>query len=260
MIDNDLYNREADRWRDPTHPLSMMVPFAVPRAGYVHKILSANGALTPSCSKILDLGCGAGLVAEQLAKQGYAVTGIDPGDNTIAHAKAHAVEAGMNIDYRVGPGEDLPAESSTYDAVYSLDVLEHVDDLNRVASEIARVLKPGGLFVFDTINRTLASYLVVLKIMQDWSVTSIMPANLHEWRRLVKPSELRSAFLNNGLTPKEFVGMKPRGNPLKLLSMLRKRKKGLLNYEQIVEYVAERLEFRGSTAVSYAGWAVKNGR
>jgi 2-polyprenyl-6-hydroxyphenyl methylase/3-demethylubiquinone-9 3-methyltransferase len=255
MIDNDVYNREADRWRDPTHPLSMMVPFAIPRARYVHKILSENGC--PQNAKVLDLGCGAGLVAEELAKQGYHVTGVDPGDRTIAIAKAHAAEAGLNIDYRLGPGESLPASSSTCDAVYSLDVLEHVDDLNQVASEIARVLKPGGLFVFDTINRTFASWLVVLKIMQDWPATSIMPANLHEWKRLVKPSELAAAFRNNGLTPKEFVGMRPRGNPLKLLSLLRRRKKGLLTYEQVVRYVADRLEFRGNTSVSYAGWAIK---
>ena len=231
----------------------MMVPFAIPRARYVHKILSENGC--SQNAKVLDLGCGIGLVAEEMTKQGYAVTGVDPGEQTIALAKAYAAEAGLAIDYRVGPGENLPAESHGYDAVYSLDVLEHVDDLNKVASEITRVLKPGGLFVFDTINRTLASWLVVLKIMQDWPITSIMPPNLHEWRRLVRPSELRTALLNNGLTPKEFVGMKPRGNPLKLLSLLRQRKRGSINYAQVVKYVADRLEFRGSTAISYAGWA-----
>src|SRR5436190_15804398 len=156
-VDNDVYNRDADKWRDPNHFLSMLVPLAIPRVQYVHRVLTEQSQLTPKSIQVLDLGCGGGLVAEEMARLGYCVTGIDPSERSIAVARTHAHDAGLAIDYRSGAGESLPFEDTTFDAAYCLDVLEHVSDVDKVIAEIQRILKPGGVFVFDTINRTLRS-------------------------------------------------------------------------------------------------------
>src|SRR6185437_10641385 len=93
----------------------------------------------------VDIGCGGGLLAEEMARMGATVIGIDPSPNSLATARAHAAERGLVIDYRLGTGEDLPLQDASADIVYCVDVLEHVHDLDKVISETARVLKPGGL-------------------------------------------------------------------------------------------------------------------
>jgi 2-polyprenyl-6-hydroxyphenyl methylase / 3-demethylubiquinone-9 3-methyltransferase len=256
-VDNDVYNRDADKWRDPNHFLSMLVPLAIPRVQYVHRVLTEQSQLTPKSIQVLDLGCGGGLVAEEMAQLGYCVTGIDPSERSIAVARAQAHEAGLAIDYRNGAGESLPFERGTFDAAYCLDVLEHVSDVEKVIAEIQRVLKPGGLFVFDTINRTLRSKLLAIKIMQDWQATSVMPPNFHDWGKFIKPAELRAMLVRQGLEPQEFIGFAARGNPLKHIEMFRKRKQGVVSFGEVGSYMAEHLAFGKDMSVSYAGFARK---
>ncbi len=173
--------------------------------------------------RVLDLGCGGGLVAEEMARLGYCLTGIDPSERSIAVARAHAQTIGVAIDYRSGAGEALPFGAATFEAAYCLDVLEHVSAVEKVLSEIRRVLKPEGLFVFDTINRTWFSKLFSIKIMQNWQATSVLPPDFHVWDKFIKPTELKAMLVRQGLEPQEFVGLPARGNPLKHIRMLRKR-------------------------------------
>lgn len=256
-VDNDVYNRDADKWRDPSHFLSMLVPLTIPRVDYVHRVLTEQSQLTPKSIQVLDLGCGGGLVAEEMARLGYCVIGVDPSERSIAVARTHAYDAGLAIDYRIGTGEALPFEASTFEAAYCLDVLEHVSDVNKVIAEIQRVLKPGGVFVFDTINRTLRSKLFVIKIMQDWQATSVMPPDFHDWDKFIKPTELKAMLARQGLEPHQFIGFALCGNPLKHIQMFRKRKQGVVSFGEVGRYVAEHLAFGKDMSVSYAGFARK---
>jgi 2-polyprenyl-6-hydroxyphenyl methylase/3-demethylubiquinone-9 3-methyltransferase len=254
-VDNDIYNRDGGKWRDPKHFLSMLVPLAAPRVQYVHRILTEKAGLNPTTIRVLDIGCGGGLVAEEMTRLGYTVTGVDPSAPSIAAAQLHARQNGIEISFVVGSGEALPCETSSFDAAYCLDVLEHVDDLDRVVAEVARVLKPGGIFVFDTINRTFLSRLLAIHIMQNWSWTSIMPANFHDWNKFIKPNELKDVLQVHGLKAGEFVGFAPHGNPLKHLQMLRRLKHGVVTYRELGQYLADHLAFGRNMSVSYAGYA-----
>jgi 2-polyprenyl-6-hydroxyphenyl methylase/3-demethylubiquinone-9 3-methyltransferase len=135
-------------------------------------------------------------VDEEFARLGCQVTGIDPSEPSLATAKAHAKQSGLDIDYRVGIGEDLPFPDETFDIVYCCDVLEHVNDLVKVIAEISRVLKKDGVFLYDTINQTLPSKLVMIKLFQEWSSTSFMPANTHGWNMFIKPRALQQLIIS----------------------------------------------------------------
>jgi ubiquinone biosynthesis O-methyltransferase len=112
----------------------------------------------------LDVGCGGGYLAEAFARDGFIVAGVDPAANSIEAARKHASETGLNVDYRVGRSETLPFSDGCFDAVACCDVLEHVDDLDKSVSEVGRVLRPGGVFFYETVNRTWLSKLVLIKI------------------------------------------------------------------------------------------------
>jgi 2-polyprenyl-6-hydroxyphenyl methylase/3-demethylubiquinone-9 3-methyltransferase len=257
-VDNEVYDRDADNWRNANHFLSMLVPLARPRAEYVHRVLAANVDRRPSSIDLLDLGCGGGLLAEHMAKYGYRVTGVDPSARSVAAADRHAKEAGLAITYQAGRGESLPYETSTFDAAYSLDVLEHVDDVARVIAEVRRVLKPGGVFVFDTINRTLVSKLAAIKIMQEWRLTRVLPTDFHDWHKFIKPRELKHMLQANGFRAGEFAGLTFAANPLRYVSLLRRRRRGSATYLEIGEYLADHLRIGRNMSVSYAGYAVNS--
>jgi 2-polyprenyl-6-hydroxyphenyl methylase / 3-demethylubiquinone-9 3-methyltransferase len=137
--------------------------------------------------KNLGRGCGGGFLAEEFARLGFDVVGVDPSAVSIEAARAHAAASSLNIDYRVGAGEQLLVEDGMFDVAYCCDVLEHVSDLDRVISETARVLKPGGLYLFDTVNRTLQSKLVAIKIAQEWPLTRVVDTPMHDWQMFIKP-------------------------------------------------------------------------
>ncbi len=201
------------------------------------------------------MGCGGGLLAEEFARLGCQVTGVDPSAPSIATARAHARLSGLAIDYQVAAGEALPFADASFDLVYCCDVLEHVNDLEQVISETARVLAPGGVYCFDTVNRTLVSKLALIKLFQDWKVTSILPPNLHAWKQFIRPRELKAALLRHDLAPREIVGMTPAANPLTLLLLLRRYKRGKLTLRQLGE--AARFKVGGHTLASYLGYALK---
>jgi 2-polyprenyl-6-hydroxyphenyl methylase/3-demethylubiquinone-9 3-methyltransferase len=111
---------------------------------------------------VLDVGCAGGFLTEALARRGARVSGIDPAGEVVAAAREHAAGEGLAVDYVVGGGEALPWQDASFDVVTCVDVLEHVRDLDEVLGEVARVLRPDGWFLFDTINRNLLSRLLVI--------------------------------------------------------------------------------------------------
>jgi 2-polyprenyl-6-hydroxyphenyl methylase/3-demethylubiquinone-9 3-methyltransferase len=137
------------------------------------------------------------------------VTGIDPANDAINAARTHAREGGLAISYDVGFGETLPYEKDGFDAVVCVDVLEHVADLNKVLSEVSRTLRPGGLFLFDTINRNPLARLATITVAED--ILRLLPRGTHDPAMFIKPRELRTAMMDAGLVPQMMTGLGPRG-------------------------------------------------
>jgi ubiquinone biosynthesis O-methyltransferase len=159
--------------------------------------------------KVLDLGCGGGFMAVALAERDVIVTGIDPAKGAIAAAQRHAEANQLELCYRVGSGESIPFAEGVFDIVVCVDVLEHVEDLQQVLSEIRRVLRPGGLFLFDTINRNpLASFLIVTMAEK---VMRLLPRGAHDPAMFIQPEELARNLRAAGFDVGRFVGMGPRG-------------------------------------------------
>lgn len=255
-IDNTIYDRNADQWwRDDALPNVLRTGYNPARFGYMRRVIVEGHGIDPAGTAVLDVGCGGGLLAEEFARLGCRVTGIDPSQPSIETARRHAAESGLEIDYRVGPGERLPFPDAAFDLVYCCDVLEHVDDLDRVIAETARVLRPGGLYLFDTINRTLRSWLIAIKLFQDWESTRFMEPHLHEWRMFVKPRELRRILRRHGLRHRQFVGLTPSLNPIAAVNHMRRRRRGELSFGEFALALAMR-ESRDKS-VSYAGYAIK---
>ncbi|MEQ6884638.1 bifunctional 2-polyprenyl-6-hydroxyphenol methylase/3-demethylubiquinol 3-O-methyltransferase UbiG [Salicola sp. Rm-C-2C1-2] len=159
--------------------------------------------------QVLDLGCAGGFMAEALANRGARVTGIDPAAQAIAAARAHARASGHDIAYDVGVGEALPHADESFDAVVCVDVLEHVGDLEKVLTEVARVLRPGGLLLFDTINRNPLARLATITMAED--TLRLLPRGTHDPALYIKPAELRGAMMRAGLVPGPMTGLGPRG-------------------------------------------------
>jgi 2-polyprenyl-6-hydroxyphenyl methylase/3-demethylubiquinone-9 3-methyltransferase len=148
-------------------------------------------------------------MAEALAERGAHVTGIDPASDAIDAARDHARAGKLRIAYDVGVGEALPYDDASFDAVVCVDVLEHVADLHRVLSEIARTMRPGGLLLFDTINRNPLARFASITIAED--MLRLLPRGTHDPAMFIKPKELRAAFQGVGLVPGPITGLGPRG-------------------------------------------------
>lgn len=255
-VDNEIYNQLGATWWDDNAVLgTLRVNLNPGRFGYFRRVLQTVLGMDPGCAKVLDVGCGGGLLAEEFARLGCRVTGIDPSARSTETAAAHARQSGLAIDYHVGVGERLPFDDASYAIVYCCDTLEHVVDVSQVIAEIARVLEPGGVFLYDTINRTFPSKLVMIKILQDWSVTSLMPRNLHVWSKFITPDELRMFLSRHGFVSQETVGLTPVANPLVLFLALARRKRGALTIEELGRWARHR-ESR-DLSMTYMGYALK---
>lgn len=234
-IDNDLYSDESNTWWDPNNVLYMLKTSVNPvRVGYARRKLEEH-KIDPKGKTALEVGCGGGILCEEIARMGFETTGIDPSAHSINIAANHARVSGLSIKYETGTGEALPYADGSFDVVFCCDVLEHVRDLPKVISEISRVLKPGGVFIFDTLNRTFISKLVAIKIWQEWKRWAFFPPDLHVWEMFIKPNELKELLLKNNFDFKEFCGTKPNISIPKMLSYLRKRAKGELTFKDLGE-------------------------
>lgn len=159
--------------------------------------------------RVLDLGCAGGFMAEALATRGAIVSGIDPAERAIEAAMAHAAREGLEIDYRVGVGEALPYAEGAFDAVVCVDVLEHVADLEKVLDETKRVLRPGGWFLFDTINSTWLARRVVIDAAER--VLGLLPRGTHDPALFIPPARLQGLLETRGFENQPLKGLGPVG-------------------------------------------------
>jgi 2-polyprenyl-6-hydroxyphenyl methylase/3-demethylubiquinone-9 3-methyltransferase len=255
LIDNDIYNLEGEKWWQSDFSLNLIKAIFNPvRVNYAKNILET---IKINSEKInaLEVGCGGGILTEEIAKMGFITTGIDPSVQSLNIAIKHAKESNLKIKYEKGTGENLPFQNNSFDVVFCCDVLEHVRDLPKVISEISRVLKNGGIFIYDTFNRTLFSKIAAFKILQEWKRWAIMPPNLHVWEMFIKPEEIRSLLLENQLDWKEHRGIKPNKSYPKMLGYLRKRAMGVLTYEEFGKKF--RMVESSCTQIMYMGHAFK---
>lgn len=203
---NDLtiYDTYADKWwSDDIRWVRTLKNLVPGRLKHFDTLIDWQG------KQVLDLGCAGGFMAEALSKRGAQVTGIDPASEAITAARQHAQAEGLRIAYDVGVGEALPYDAAGFDAVVCVDVLEHVTDLQKVMFEVARVLRPGGLFLFDTINRNPLARLATITVAED--ILRLLPRGTHDPAMFIKPAELRTAMGAAGLVPSRFTGLGPRG-------------------------------------------------
>ena len=203
---NDLtiYDQAADRWwSDDLRWVRTLKNLVPGRLGWFDRQIDWRG------KAVLDLGCAGGFMAEALDARGARVTGIDPAAEAVAAARAHAEAQGRAIAYDVGVGEDLPYADAAFDAVVCVDVLEHVRDLGQVLAEVSRVLRPGGLFLFDTINRNPLARLATITIAED--VLRLLPKGTHDPALFITPRELHAGLVGAGLAPGAVTGLGPRG-------------------------------------------------
>jgi 2-polyprenyl-6-hydroxyphenyl methylase / 3-demethylubiquinone-9 3-methyltransferase len=252
-VNNGFYDQPGDIWWNENEPLHAIRTALNPaRLEYFTSAFAARG-IGPAGQLAVDVGCGGGLLAEEVARLGARVIGVDPSRNSLATARAHAEAADAVIDYRPGSGEHLPLDDASADIVYCVDVLEHVDNIDDVLRETARVLKPGGLYLYDTINRTRLSKLVMIKLAQDWPATAVLPRGLHDWSQFITPAEMRAALGRHGLHDHDITGMSPGAAPPALLRLARQLKKGRISYGEFGRRMS--LVLSTDLRVSYIGHA-----
>jgi len=196
----EKFSQLAHRWWDPNsefRPLHEINPLRV-------KWIEARASLAGK--RVLDVGCGGGILSESMAALGAQVTGIDLSDKALKVAQLHLLESGRQVSYRKVPVETLAAEEpGAYDIVTCMEVLEHVPDPASQVAACARLLKPGGHAFFATINRNPKSFLFA--IVGAEYVLRLLPRGTHEYAKLIKPSELASMCRHAGLTLRELTGM-----------------------------------------------------
>ena len=254
-INNDVYKLQGDIWWKPDTVLHLLKTSINPwRVGYAESIIKKLG-INPQGKTALEVGSGGGILTEEICKMGFTTTGIDPAEESVITATNHAKAGGLNIKYDQGSGENLPYAEGSFDCVFCCDVLEHVQDLPKVISEISRVLKPGGVFFYDTLNRTFISKLVAIKIWQEWKRWAFMPSNLHVWEMFIKPQEIKALLQKSGFDWQEHTGSEPNVSIPKMLGYLRKRVKGEWTYEDLGKNF--RLVKSSDMNILYAGYAIK---
>jgi 2-polyprenyl-6-hydroxyphenyl methylase/3-demethylubiquinone-9 3-methyltransferase len=250
-----MYDRLSHTWWEDDGFLNVLKSGLNPaRFGYMRRILTEQLALDPNGLHVLDVGCGGGLLAEEFARLGCMVTGVDPSSESLEVARRHARDQGLEIDYREATGEALPFADGEFSSVYCCDVLEHVDDVGRTIAEIARVLEPGGVFLYDTINRTRRSKLLMIKMAQDWPATAWAEPDLHDFEMFIRPEEVEAHMDRAGLEVRGRIGFAA-ANPPAAVKAMWDRAHGKITYRGM----GERLRIKESrdTSSSYGGYALK---
>jgi len=196
------FSRLAGQWWDPHGPMAALHKFNPVRLGYVRDRAAAHfGRDAKSLDSlkglhILDIGCGGGILCEPLARLGAAVVGADPSVSNIAVARRHAAQSGLVIDYREATAETLADAGELFDIVLAMEVVEHVADVGLFVDRAAAMVKPGGLLLVATLNRTAKSF--ALAIVGAEYILRWLPRGTHRWDKFVTPNELEIAIEQSG--------------------------------------------------------------
>jgi 2-polyprenyl-6-hydroxyphenyl methylase/3-demethylubiquinone-9 3-methyltransferase len=205
------FSAMADEWWDPTGKFRPLHKFNPIRLGYIRDRLCAHfdrdpRSLTPLDGlTLLDVGCGGGLLSEPLARMGAIVTGIDASEKNIGTARAHAARSDVEIDYRCSTAEDLMAAGETFDIVLSLEVVEHVADVDLFLDSCTALVRDGGAMILATLNRTPKAFMfgiVGAEYVMRW-----LPRGTHDWKKFVRPSELSRGLRRNGVDVSDISGL-----------------------------------------------------
>ena len=196
----DKFGDLAHRWWDPNSEFKPLHDINPLRLGWIDRHVGLAG------KRILDVGCGGGLLSEGMASRGADVTGIDLSEKPLAVARLHLLESGQKVDYRKIAVEQLADEMpGAFDAVTCLEMLEHVPNPSSVISACAQLVKPGGQVFFSTLNRNAKSYLFA--VIGAEYVLKMLPKGTHDYAKFIKPSELARWAKMAGLEPEELIGM-----------------------------------------------------
>lgn len=210
------FSKDAGQWWDENGPFSPLHRLNPVRLAYLcgqirqHYGLAENDLKPFGRLKILDIGCGGGLVCEPLARLGAKVTGIDADEKAIAVAKEHAAQSGLDIDYRATTSEDLLSADkkknrTAFDVVLALEIIEHVNDVDSFVKSCVNLCKKDGLVIFSTLNRTPHSFamgIVAAEYILRW-----VPRGTHQWKKFVRPSELARAIRRAGAKETDIKGI-----------------------------------------------------
>ncbi len=190
----------AHRWWDPTSEFKPLHEINPLRLGYIDKLAPLNG------QRVLDVGCGGGILSESMSVKGAQVTGIDLGEKALKVAQLHALESGVQVEYRLVAVEQLALElPESFDVVTCMEMLEHVPDPAAVIAACARLVKPGGHLFFSTINRNAKAYLFA--VIGAEYVLNMLPRGTHDYQKFIKPSQLAGWARAAGLQVTDSKGM-----------------------------------------------------
>jgi len=205
----------AEEWWDERGKFAPLHRLNPARIGYLRacveqhfgKVCAAEGdSATPLKNlSLLDVGCGGGLISEPMARLGARVTGLDASSRNIAVAQAHAEGGGLTIDYRATTAEALAQAGEQFDVVLALEIIEHVADVDLFYDALTALVKPGGLLILSTINRTPKAY--AMAIIGAEYVLRWLPRGTHDWKKFVRPSEMADALRRRGLNPQPAMGL-----------------------------------------------------
>jgi len=209
----DRFASLGEQWWSATGPMAALHRINPLRLAWARDAIVGHFRRSPrgdepplSGLTLVDIGCGGGLFAEPLSRLGAEVVGLDPGEASIAAARAHAEATGARLAYRVGVVEDLAREGARFDVATAMEVVEHVADLDAFVAAATALIAPGGLFLASTLNRTLMSF--ALAIVGAEYVLRWVPRGSHRWERFVTPDEFAAALSAAGFRTTERRGMR----------------------------------------------------
>lgn len=237
-INNRWYDDLQDKWWDRNGPVGTLHDLNPARFAYFKSVLGDLAGLN-----VLDLGCGGGLLIDCFARAGAVVTGVDLSHSSLIAASRHTRREELAASFASANGNSLPFISASFDAVVSADFLEHVTDLDVVIKECARVLKPSGFFLYDTINRTLRSRVIGVWLFER--VLGLIPRHTHDPAMFIKPTEMREVMARHGLINCETRGLGPKAG--KIGALLSIFKTGRVGGFTITD----------DTSMSYVGYGIK---
>ncbi len=207
----ERFSALAAEWWNPEGKFAVLHRFNPVRIAYIREQATARLGRDPltRCPleglDLLDIGCGGGLICEPMTRLGAHVTGIDPSEKNIRTAAVHAEETGLDIDYRAITAEALAETGARFDIVLNMEVIEHVADPALFLQTCARLLRPGGIMVLATINRTLKAF--GLAIVGAEYILGWLPRGTHQWEKFITPDELRQELSNSGMSIADLTGV-----------------------------------------------------